>query len=175
MKKQAGMILMSVMLVFLVIGTFAISLMENGLLQRKMNQALQRSIQKFYTVEFALRQAENIIASATPIHCMLEAGDPNRYFIETLPVVPCSLQVAGSIIHYSVEPLMMDECAVDAQTKQQGVAYFRITAWLQEVSMMMNTVLQSTFSVLSKPQLDCHAAIHEVNLGRQSWRMLKNP
>lgn len=85
----------------------------------------------------------------------------------------CSDNLDEIRYHYAVELLGTDDCSVIHHASNQPMAatFERITVYVKPKGMHAKYVIQSTIAVSSDVVSLCQSGPHEVNVGRQMWRM----
>ena len=174
--KSSGFVLIIVLVFIQVFALLSWCAMEAVWFEMKMVRHHQVSSQVMTNAEHILQQVEE---SLLLYHssCVIPQIESAQLLNQPLHWWQSSVTCAGNFhlfqYYYVVEFLGSDPCATVKSAPLTAANYWRILLLVKPFVGSEKVWLQSTIAKASDIATDCHGALHDIDVGRQSWCELK--
>lgn len=167
-SKQAGFILVTIMIFLIIITLLCTYMLQDSLIQIKMSNNFYYNDKLFYLAEAALIEAEKEVQKTGITTRTLSELDSKEDWLKYGKVVT----LKG--VHARFTSQRIQTVCYKEQEGKRWLDFFRITVWIFDQKTASSYLLQSTYTrITAKPEQDSNCIVKVApTLGRQSWLQL---
>lgn len=176
MKKNQGFVMLIVLLFMQVSVLLSLYALESSTLEMKMGHAIFQRTVTISTLDTVLKTLESEIQTTLP-NCMIPQTLSSRLVKQPLTwwqTQSCSGNFQAIRYYYVLEPLGVDRCAHIARTDNETADYYRLTLFGLSAENDDKVWIQVILIRPDGTSHTCEGTVHSVEIGRQSWNLLKD-